>query len=73
MIPALLIIVGIVLVVVSGKLTKDRVIAAHGVFSRETVQASNVDKTIPRWVSLVNLSGYVAVILGIGAAIARIV
>ena len=60
----MLIIVGVVLVLTSNRMTKQRIKGTFGQISDATVKMSEGTGVVPGWVSLVALVGYVLIVIG---------
>jgi hypothetical protein len=61
----MLIVVGAVLVLISNRMTKQRIKGAFGQISDSTVKMSEGTGVVPKWVSLIGLAGYVFMVLGV--------
>lgn len=68
--PGLFIAVGVVLLIVGSLLTQSYVRRAYGVATEATLGASQGNRTVPSWVSLLIIVGWPILIVGILWALA---
>ena len=61
----MLIVLGVVLVLVSNRMTKQRIKGTFGQISDVTVKASEGTGVVPAWVSLIGMVGYVLIVIGV--------
>ncbi len=61
----MLVIVGALLVLISNRMTKQRIKGTFGQIDDTTVKMSEGTGVVPAWVSLIALVGYVLVVIGL--------